>query len=224
MNDLHFTIGELAKAANTTPRTIRYYTAEGLLPPPYARGRYALYSADHLARLQLIARLKESYLPLNEIQARIAPLSTEQVEQFLAEPEDASAYIAQVLGSPRRIVPPQPPQAADEPPFAPRAAMLHEQRQPYAAAPPAPERPALRLGYAETRPAPHSSDASPSMLRRLVPQRPPRAAEEEQQVPGERWQRIVLAPGVELHMREPVAEAEREPIEQLIAAARTLFE
>jgi DNA-binding transcriptional MerR regulator len=52
-----YTISQLAEAAGVTPRTIRYYTAEGLLPRPDARGQYALYSQDHLLRLQLIGRL-----------------------------------------------------------------------------------------------------------------------------------------------------------------------
>ena len=43
-----YTIGELAERAGVTPRTIRYYTAEGLLPRPDTRGQYARYRADQL--------------------------------------------------------------------------------------------------------------------------------------------------------------------------------
>ena len=32
--EFSYTIGELAEAAGVTPRTVRYYTAEGLLPAP----------------------------------------------------------------------------------------------------------------------------------------------------------------------------------------------
>ena len=101
------TIGELAEKAGVTQRTIRYYTAEGLLPAPDTRGRYALYNADHLNRLQLIARLKDAYLPLGEIKARMDRLDAEQVEQLLAKyvappgPSSSAAdYIAQVLSTP----------------------------------------------------------------------------------------------------------------------------
>ncbi len=73
-----YTIGELAEATGTTPRTIRYYTAEGLLPPPDTRGRYALYGQEHIDRLQLIARLKDAYLPLGEIKARMEQLSPQR--------------------------------------------------------------------------------------------------------------------------------------------------
>jgi len=35
---MFYTIGQLAELAGVTPRTIRYYTAEELLPRPDARG------------------------------------------------------------------------------------------------------------------------------------------------------------------------------------------
>src|SRR5437773_5979585 len=118
-----YTIGELADAGGVTTRTIRYYTAEGLLPPPDTRGRHALYGTDHLRRLQLIARLKDAYLPLSEIKARLDQLVPEQVEQLLAEygqtpappaPASAADYIAQVLTSQiaPQVVPPASAPAA----------------------------------------------------------------------------------------------------------------
>src|SRR3954470_2417771 len=98
-----YTIGQLAELAGVTPRTIRYYTAEGLLPRPDARGQYALYGAEHLLRLQLIGQLKENYLPFGEIKARIEHLDTEQIRALLDEQRDSPApptsaadYLAQV--------------------------------------------------------------------------------------------------------------------------------
>src|SRR5262245_17299404 len=79
-----YTISELAESAGTTPRTVRYYTAEGLLPPPDARGRFAVYSDEHLDRLRLIGRLKEAYLPLNAIREQVASLTHPQVRELLA--------------------------------------------------------------------------------------------------------------------------------------------
>src|SRR3712207_2940192 len=79
-----YTIGQLAARLRITPRTIRYYVAEGLLPPPDTRGRYARYGVSHLCRLQLIAHLKEAYLPLAEIKARLAPLTDAAVQELLA--------------------------------------------------------------------------------------------------------------------------------------------
>src|ERR1044072_1227111 len=53
-------IGELAKATDTTPRTIRYYEEIGLLPASKrASGAHRTYGPEHLERLQEILRLKE---------------------------------------------------------------------------------------------------------------------------------------------------------------------
>ena len=43
------TVDQLAARSGTSVRTIRFYTARGLLPPPQLRGRTGLYGADHLA-------------------------------------------------------------------------------------------------------------------------------------------------------------------------------
>ena len=64
-------IAELAERAGVTPRTIRFYVAEGLLPPPGGRGQQRSYSREHLDRLGEIRRLKASYLPLQEIRRRL---------------------------------------------------------------------------------------------------------------------------------------------------------
>ncbi len=209
----HYTIGELAKAADTTPRTIRYYTAEGLLPPPDARGRYALYNDDHLVRLQLIARLKESFLPLHEIRARIAPLPTEQVRQLLEEGHDDSApssaadYVSAVLRDSRPAAPPAPIQPSSRP-----IMQLREEPQTYSPVPAAP--PSFPLGY-------HTPQPASSGVRHGTA--PPQFSE-ERNVEDERWRRVTLAPGVELHLREPLAAEWQERIAQLIAMAHKLFE
>src|SRR5438270_5009726 len=83
-----YTISELADAAGTTPRTVRFYTAEGLLPPPDARGRYALYSNEHLDRLRLIDRLKEAHQPLNAIRERLSQLTREEISSLLKKAQD----------------------------------------------------------------------------------------------------------------------------------------
>jgi DNA-binding transcriptional MerR regulator len=64
-------IAELARRAGVTPRTIRYYVAEGLLPAPGGRGQRRAYGAEHLDRLATIQALKAAYLPLHEIRRRL---------------------------------------------------------------------------------------------------------------------------------------------------------
>lgn len=64
-------IAEVAHRAGVTPRTIRYYVAEGLLPPAVGRGQRRAYGREHLDRLETIRQLKAAYLPLHEIRRRL---------------------------------------------------------------------------------------------------------------------------------------------------------
>ena len=52
-----YRIGDLARAAGITVRTVRYYQERKLLPPPRRAGRVGWYSAAHLARLRIIGEL-----------------------------------------------------------------------------------------------------------------------------------------------------------------------
>lgn len=80
-------ISELARQANVSVRTIRFYISEGLLPAPQARGRFASYDEDALLRLQAIRLLKEAFLPLREIRERLSGLTSVEVRQLLADLE-----------------------------------------------------------------------------------------------------------------------------------------
>ncbi|HEU5099430.1 MAG TPA: MerR family transcriptional regulator [Roseiflexaceae bacterium] len=245
-----YTISQLAEAAGVTPRTIRYYTAEGLLPRPDARGQYALYSQDHLLRLLLIGKLKQAYLPLGEIKARIEDLDSQQIRLLLEEysgpatpaPSSAADYLAQVRA--RQLAPKQMAERAE--PYRPErtSLSLRPSATPDAPAEPAPssmgsgQSAAPVYGFAAPI-APPAAEARPTetpqqtgLLHKLIP--PRRSADTSKSASAEpapapveseqRWRRIVLAPGVELHVREPVAASVRERIEQLIAIARALFE
>lgn len=52
-----YRIDDLARAAGTTTRNVRGYQDRGLLPRPVKRGRIAIYTDTHLARLTLINNL-----------------------------------------------------------------------------------------------------------------------------------------------------------------------
>lgn len=49
-----YRIDDLARAAGTTTRNVRGYQDRGLLPRPVRRGRIAIYTDAHLARLKVI--------------------------------------------------------------------------------------------------------------------------------------------------------------------------
>jgi DNA-binding transcriptional MerR regulator len=83
-------IHELAERANASIRTIRYYTEEGLLPPPDMQGKYALYTQAHADRLMLIAQMKDRFLPLREIRALLSTLSDAEVHAQLTADGPAS--------------------------------------------------------------------------------------------------------------------------------------
>ena len=76
-------IGDVAKLAGTTPRTIRYYEELGLLPQAPARvsGQHRLYTESEVERLREVMRLKD-----------LLGVSLEQLKTLLAA-EDARAAV-----------------------------------------------------------------------------------------------------------------------------------
>ncbi len=62
------TIGELAKLAGTTVRSVRYYHSNGLLEEPQRQPNgYRMYRAVDLARLSRIRRLRDLGIPVAKI-------------------------------------------------------------------------------------------------------------------------------------------------------------
>lgn len=84
-------LAELAGTADVSPRTVRYYVAEGLLPPPVGAGPGSHYTVAHRDRLRLIGELKAAYLPLREIRRRLAGLDDAAVRALLAEASASGA-------------------------------------------------------------------------------------------------------------------------------------
>ena len=61
-------IGELARGAGTTTKTIRFYEQQGLLPdPPRSASGYRAYGPGDVERLEFIRRAKRLGLSLEEI-------------------------------------------------------------------------------------------------------------------------------------------------------------
>ncbi len=85
-----YKLDELARAAGTSVRTIRYYVQRGLLPAPQFRGKDTAYDHAHLVRLRAIRRLQDDYLPLDAIAAELERRTPEEVER-LADGRDAPA-------------------------------------------------------------------------------------------------------------------------------------
>lgn len=99
---------QLCDAAEVTPRTVRYYIQQGLLPAPESRGPGAHYHEGHIDRLRLIKRLQHEHLPLGEIRERLERLTDRQVHGLLQSAPDkrdsaALSYVRSVLtGGPKQ--------------------------------------------------------------------------------------------------------------------------
>lgn len=121
------TIGELAKKAGVTTRTIRFYVSEGLLPPPQIRGRKNLYSSKHLTALRVITAMKANYLPLSRIALELENLTEEQMTELLAKIEGIQKQgcygIAEMFPAPPSII------------RDPQARLVKEEHAPYGAQP-----------------------------------------------------------------------------------------
>lgn len=87
-----YTLEELTSDAEVTVRTVRYYIAESLLPPPEGAGRAARYTKEHRDRLAVISALKERHLPLREIRDLLRGLSTEEIADLAIQSRRGQAH------------------------------------------------------------------------------------------------------------------------------------
>jgi DNA-binding transcriptional MerR regulator len=237
MPDDLYSLADLARLADVTTRTIRYYVAQGLLPSPEAAGPATRYGEGHLARLRLIKRLQRDHLPLAEIRSRLERMGDEEVQAVLDATDSVApdptqsgqetlAYVRALMAS-SGVLPRIHARAPDvpagdpskpTPPSAPirtiPGAVVLEALKPSTGAPPA--------GFfmdseVETNPTPPAPAASPASPFPASPSRP---------VAGDRstWERLVLSPDVELHVRRPLDRAANKRVDQLTRIARELFD
>lgn len=62
------TLDELTSRVGMSVRNIRFYTSKGLVPPPLRRGRSGFYTADHVARIELVQELQSHGFTLTAIE------------------------------------------------------------------------------------------------------------------------------------------------------------
>ena len=179
-----YALTELSALAGVTPRTVRYYIAQGLLPGAGASGPGAKYDDTHLARLRLIKRLQAEHQPLAEIRRRLETLDDAAIAAIAVEhaPPPLSDSALEYI---RRITRPAAPS---------QGLYLRE------AAP--------LIVATEARPAQEMtppSALSPRLERSL-------------------WERVDLAPDIELHIRRPLPRSTAKRVDRLIEIARDLLE
>ena len=224
-DDERYSLPELADLAGVTPRTIRYYLAQGLLPAVGQSGPGAKYDERHLARLRLIRRLQAEHQPLAEIRRRLDGLSDDEIRSLAGtgEPtpptDSALDYVRGILQASMRSKAPNADIGVPPPIRAMRMADT-----PVAATPSAPAARYEPVSVPEFRP-PGVADApatygTPSMFPPAyipsVPESPP--------MERSQWDRIALSPDVELHIRRPLGRAQQKQVDRLVAIARELLE
>jgi len=194
MLQLNFWISELAELTGVSTRTIRYYIEEGLLPQPEIQGKYAVFNDDYLIRLKLIKFLKDAYLPLKEIKKRLDSLMVQEMRDLVRKFEQ------------------EPTRALAELDIYP-----------------------LEMNISLNMPAPQVDSAHEYIARVLnknsgqvneVRQRfnaPPSSPPAQVRAAIESWQRVELAPGVELNIRQPQSTARLTQLKELMRVARKIL-
>jgi DNA-binding transcriptional MerR regulator len=202
-----FDLTELSAAAGVTPRTIRYYVQQGLLPSPGTRGPGTRYDRAQLDRLQLIRRLQRQHLPLAEIRLRLEALDDDGVREALGAPPDqttgssALEYVRELLTRQSARTLAEPTMVAGAPP--PADPPLQEPRR----------KSTFGAIFGHATPAESSRVPQASQVPLTQQSRSTRST----------WDRIPLAPDVELHIRRPLSREQNRQVERLIEAARDLF-
>lgn len=195
------TIEDLEKHSGLSTRTLHYYMSIGLLPGPEKRGVNASYTQEHLNRLDLILILKEMHLPLKQIRTLLDRLTPIEIHHYIDDQEDLLEKIK-----------------SNEP-----TAEGQEKAKNQSSA----------LDYIKSLEEAHTSyrsitedqtsiyQNSQPILRQSLPQKS--AAQEPQTTSQDIWRRIVLADGVELHLRDTSDSHLRYKIDRLLSFARSLF-
>ena len=194
-----YSLAELTEAAGVSVRTVRYYIAEGLLPPPVGSGPKSYYTRSHLDRLRAIGRMRANYLPLREIRRRLGAMSEQQIRSLaMEEPAEAeeAAEPAEEIAAERVAAAQAIFGAADfeEAPMAPAASFRYRDEGIW---PEAPAGSPTRAAIAETR--------------------------AESPAEQETWHRFTLGDDAELLIRSSLLRRRRDRVEWLIDWARKVF-
>lgn len=124
------TLKDLCEESGVSERTVRYYMAQGIIPPAPRSGPGVRYPRAHVTRLRLIRKWQEANLPLEQIRKQLADLDDVEVERLYQsqapkaarDPEaggSALDYVRKALGKSGSPSPSQmPPTATTEVPVA----------------------------------------------------------------------------------------------------------
>ena len=77
-------LAALTERVGMSVRTVRFYTTRGLVPPPVRRGRSGYYTADHVARLELVQELQAHGFTLAAIEKYVARIPADATPETIA--------------------------------------------------------------------------------------------------------------------------------------------
>lgn len=77
-------LAELTRRVGLSVRNIRFYTSRGLVPPPIRQGRSGYYTADHVARLELVQDLQSHGFTLAAIEKYVAGIPADATPEDIA--------------------------------------------------------------------------------------------------------------------------------------------
>jgi DNA-binding transcriptional MerR regulator len=197
------TIEDLEKHSGLSVRTLHYYMAEGLLPGPDKRGKYASYSQEHLDRLDLILILKEMHLPLKEIRTLLEGMTPAEIQHYRDDQEQLLARLK--TSRPDEAVPAYDTEGS--------SALEYIK--------------GLEEAHGMIREIRNDQTYFPNRVREdmRVHREDSIGADREARPPQEeRWRRVMIADGIELHTRETRDKETVYKIKRLLSFARSLFE
>jgi DNA-binding transcriptional MerR regulator len=203
-----YSLTELAGLAGVTTRTVRYYMSQGLLPSVGTSGPGAKYDDRHLARLRLVRRLQREHLPLAEIRQQLEDLDDDAIAALVDEPTATPDPKDSALDYIRRLLEPSRPARSErglEPIPAPGRRLM------------------MRTLAAPREPPVGSALAGFAMAREALPA-PVAEPPAEPRFERSQWERIPLAPDVELHVRRPLPRPLSKQVDRLVSIARDLLE
>lgn len=200
-NDDGLDLAALCDEAGVTPRTIYYYTQQGLLPAPKG-GRGARYVEGHRLRLAWIRHRQKAHLPLAAIRQELDRLTDAELADLLAQEASGSAAPSEL---PART-------GSERASPAPGSALEYIE--------------GLIAGPASARLESRSSTTPPPRSPGAVHEPGQRDSSEPQSAaPQERsvWERHRLSEDIELHVRRPLDRITNRRVERLLELARQLL-
>lgn len=208
MTTEEYTLEDLESMSGLSIRTLRFYIQEGLLPGPDTRGKFARYSQTHLDTIRFIERLKKVHMPLKQIRHLLETMSSREIEDLLQSGTEGDI----ILSIPQLL-------------FEDKETGKQKGKQQTSSA----------LEYIRNLESLQGSmEIKETSTRYSIPPAPSRAPaplgeffmiqpETGSEASGEAWQRIRLAEGVELHLRQPLSNEKEQAVRELIRTSRQLF-